>query len=431
VRSLGAAVVTAGLLFVPLASAAFFGRAAEIPLAGQPVSLFLADATQDGTVDIVTANAASPGVSVLPGRDDGRFDRRLDFATGTGARALAVGDFGDDGAVDLGLATGTRVTIFSGLDAGFVRGASYAVDSPAAIVTADLDSDGSLDLVVTSSTRPAVFILHGRGDETFDAPAEQPIRSPATSVFVGDLNGDEVPDVAAATGGAVFTLSGLGDGTFGPYQQVAAPAGLRSVAGEDLDLDGTVDLVVAGGSNQAFVGFNSGDAGFPEFVPYRVGGTPVQVLITDVDLDGFSDLLTVNRGSNDLSILRGDGDGRFRPQSRVKVGRAPTAVGVDDLNLDGTNDLAISNRRSRSVTELLNGKNAPQPVVCLVPRVVRRTFTVAQRLLTQANCAVGPIRRRYSNRVLRGRVIAQSPVPGMRLPEATRISLLVSRGPRR
>ena len=55
-RFLGAAVVTAGLLVVPLASAAVFGRAVDIPIAGQPLSVIVADATQDGTLDIVTAN---------------------------------------------------------------------------------------------------------------------------------------------------------------------------------------------------------------------------------------------------------------------------------------------------------------------------------------------------------------------------------------
>jgi hypothetical protein len=367
---------------------------------------------------------------VLAGVDKGMFERWRDFAGETGAGVVAVADLENEGAVDLALGVGNAVTIYAGVDAGLVRRTSYEVDSPAAIAPADLDFDGNLDLVVTSSTSPSVSILRGRGDGTFDAPAHQASQSPATSVFVGDLDDDEVPDVVAVGGNAVF-MPGLGDGTFEPYQALPAPGGLRAVAGDDLDSNGTIDLVLAGGSNQVFVGLNAGEASFPELTPYTVGAMPVQVAILDLDDDGFPDLLTVNRGSNDLSVLRGAGEGQFLPQSRIRVGRTPTALAVDDVNSDGTDDLVVSNRRSRSVTLLLSGIDAPQPVVCLVPRVVRRTLAVAQRLLRQAHCAVAPVRRAYSNRVRRGRVIAQKPVARLRLPDATRVSLLVSRGPRR
>jgi hypothetical protein len=431
VRFLGAAVVAAGLLVVPLASAAVFGRAANIPIVGEPLSVVVADATQDGTLDIVTANNASPGLSVLPGRANGSFERSLDFAPGTGARALVAGDFDDDGAADLALAAGSGITIFAGRDAGLVRGESYAIASPASLAASDLDSDGILDLVVTSSSRPAISVLHGRGDGTFDAPVEQTVGGPATAVFVGDLDGDGVSDVAAAGAGGIFTLVGLGDGTFDPYEKLTAPAGLRSVAGDDVDLDGTIDLVLAGGANRVFVGLNGGEGTFPQFTAYTVGGTPAQVAIADVDDDGVLDLLTANRGSDDISILTGEDGGTFGAQSRVRVGGTPTALSVDDLDEDARNDLVTANRRSRSVTLLLNGVNAPQPVVCLVPRVVRRTLKAAKRIVRQANCSVGPVRRKYSGRVRRGRVIAVKPVVGLRLPEATRVSLLVSRGPRR
>ena len=79
-------------------------------------------------------------------------------------------------------------------------------------------------------------------------------------------------------------------------------------------------------------------------------------------------------------------------------------------------DVVTANRRSRSVTVLLSGVNAPQPVVCLVPRVVKRTLKAAKRIVRQAKCSVGPVRRRYSGRVRRGRVIAEKPVAGLRLP---------------
>ena len=53
---------------------------------------------------------------------------------------------------------------------------------------------------------------------------------------------------------------------------------------------------------------------------------------------------------------------------------------------EGTLDLVTANRGSKTVTVLLNGADAPQPVVCLVPGVVRRKLAVAQRIVGAANC---------------------------------------------
>lgn len=109
----------------------------------------------------------------------------------------------------------------------------------------------------------------------------------------------------------------------------------------------------------------------------------------------------------------------------------PTALGTSDLDMDGTTDLVVLNRGSKSVTVLLNGADAPQPTVCLVPRVVRRSLAAARGLLTRAHCTLAPVHRKYSNRIKRGRVLAQRQLPGTRLPEGSRVNLLVSRGPRR
>ncbi len=427
------AAVGLGLFLVPLALASDFGRPAEIPLGKQPAALAVGDATQDGIPDVVTANSSSPGVSILRGLGNGSFERSRDYsaaAVGIGARFVEFGDFDGDGASELAVAAGDRIAIVVATDGALVRQGTYAVQAPAFLATGDLNADGNLDLLATSSTRAAVSVLLGRGDKAFDPPAEYGIAGPARSVAVADLNDDEVPDVAA-TGSSVSLLYGLGDGSFEPFRTLVGPvAALRSIDAEDVDEDGDADLVVAGGQNQVALLVNSGDGTFL-WDAYRVGGTPSWVSLADLDGDGVLDVITANRGSNDISVLHGAESGRLGPETRTRVGRAPTALGAEDLDGDGETDLAVLNQASKSVTVLLNGADAPLPVVCLVPRVARKTLGVAQRMIRQAHCTLAPVHRKYSNRVKRRRVIAQSPVPGTRLPEGARVTLLVSRGPRR
>jgi hypothetical protein len=429
VRAFAAVAVTTGLLLVPLAAAADFGRPAEITLASQPETVVLGDATQDGNADILTTSGST--ISVLPGQDNGSFLRRIDYTAGTGAGSPVFGDWNGDGADDLALVTEGAITIFAGTGGALVRQRSYPVPAPVSLHAADVDADGNLDLVATSSAQAKVFVLLGAGDGTFASASQYPIGSPgAPSLAVSDINGDDVVDIAAG-GSGVWLLFGNGDGTFQQYQGTAGPAGVRALSAEDLDVDGDTDLVTVEGPNQLTVFLNAGDGTFPSLAEYTVGGTPVGVALADMDEDGTTDVVTVNRGTNDVSVLRGAGDGTFGSQSRLRVGRTPTGLAVTDLNTDGTNDLVVSNRRSKSVTVLLNGADAPQPVVCLVPRVTRRTLKVARGMIARAHCTLAPIRRNYSKRVKRGRVIAQSPGPGTRLPEGSPAALVVSRGPRR
>jgi hypothetical protein len=71
------------------------------------------------------------------------------------------------------------------------------------------------------------------------------------------------------------------------------------------------------------------------------------------------------------------------------------------------------------------------PPVCNVPRLRGLTLVGAKRQLTKRGCALGRLRRAYSPRVRRGRVIAQKPGPGLRLRRGAKISVVLSRGRRK
>jgi hypothetical protein len=111
-RVVGAALFAAGLLVVPLASATTFGRPAEIPLARAPTAVVDVDATQDGTEDLVVANSTGPTLTVLPGKQDGSFDKPLDVGTGPAPGALAVADLDSDGDDDVAVAGGGQIAIY-------------------------------------------------------------------------------------------------------------------------------------------------------------------------------------------------------------------------------------------------------------------------------------------------------------------------------
>jgi PASTA domain len=70
----------------------------------------------------------------------------------------------------------------------------------------------------------------------------------------------------------------------------------------------------------------------------------------------------------------------------------------------------------------------PPPPACVVPGVKGKTLAAASTSLQAAHCRTGAIKRRYSSKVRKGRVISQGVAAGTRLANGAAVSLVVSKG---
>ena len=191
------------------------------------------DFNGDGKLDLAgTVNAQSGRIVVLVNRGDGSFFSSATAPFGTVGEPnvaptapLTFGDFRGIGRKDLATVNQTQNTVavlLNNGDGSFQPHVDYTVGSePVAVVTADLNRDSNLDLIVLNGNNNiagSVSILLGNGDGTFRTHVDYPVSGWATSVAVGDFNGDGVPDLAVTNVslGTVSILFGNGDGTFRP-----------------------------------------------------------------------------------------------------------------------------------------------------------------------------------------------------------------------
>jgi hypothetical protein len=79
------------------------------------------------------------------------------------------------------------------------------------------------------------------------------------------------------------------------------------------------------------------------------------------------------------------------------------------------------------VTETVNALPAPH---CVVPKLKGKTFKAAKRALGTHSCSLGKVKRAFSNRVKKGRVISQRPKPGRHLNHGAKVGLIISKGRR-
>jgi hypothetical protein len=285
------------------------------------------------------------------------------FHLGRDPQSVAVADFTGSGNQGLVVADESHaLTVLVGNGDGSFRNAG-SFQGPGGgvplVAAGDLNGDGIPDIV--AATFSGVRVLLGNGDGTFRNAGDivLPIgeNTDRSSIVVADFNGDGKQDlvVASNTEGLpepVFELRGNGDGTF--QSPVNLFSGTFVVAG-DINNDGAQDLVDLNSSGQAELRLGNGDGTFQNPVPFAPG-LPLEV--ADVNGDGIPDLVFAT--PTGISERLGNGDGTFQDPVNVTLpANTPgTVLGVGDFNHDGRLDAVIRDRpfagESHALSVLLN-----------------------------------------------------------------------------
>jgi hypothetical protein len=311
-----------------------------------------------------------------------------------------------------GLVAQSRKTFFSYADPDLLPGFPLALggSGEASPVLEDLDGDGDLEVIVANGTG-AVLVVHGDGtlldgwpvftdvvgDLAEDAAAfsgdEVPLLLEGflASPAAGDLDGDGVPEVVAATlTGSVYAWHADGrlvEG-FPTYAIGRNPEEFstdfrydQGFAGApalyDLDGDGTLEIIIAGMDSRLYVfSFEGADWGpYPiEICEPSLCGVSGSRIITspaigDVDLDGDPDIAlgsneAANNGSDSVAYLIDGLTGEpFEGWPFLQAGLVNTAVLLPVIGEGHPSSLAMADLDGDGDLEMMNpimlGTNSP------------------------------------------------------------------------
>jgi Concanavalin A-like lectin/glucanases superfamily/Ig-like domain CHU_C associated/FG-GAP-like repeat len=367
-----------GLLLTAAPAQAQFATFASYSAPGGPSYPSLGDLNGDGRPDIITAGISNSAVSVLLGQAGGTFTAGGSFAAapGGGPFGTALGDLNADGRPDAVIVNTSNTIGISVLlgQAGGTFGAptTFPTNVNASaynVALGDLNADGRLDAVVTiGNSTLGVFL--GQGNGTFGTPTffNTGAGISAYGVALGDVNADGRLDAVTsnfggADGTTVSVLLGAGNGTLGAgtqYPVGSAPAGLQL---GDLNGDNRPDLVVANyTSGNVGVLLNQGGT-FGTMTTYSTGAAnPREVALADFNGDGRLDVAASNVGplsggaGTTVGVLLGAGNGTLGTATTYSVGTnsRPWGVAAADVNGDGKADIVTANRDNNTVSVLLN-----------------------------------------------------------------------------
>jgi hypothetical protein len=342
-----------------------YGVYEDYVVATEIYGLCAGDIDGDGDLDLATTSWRGNYVSLLLNAGNGTFSPELGFGVGSQPDFVVIGDLDRDGRPEL-VTTDFGSNTFSVLrpDAEAIYRARRDLEigrSPTGLVAGDFDRDGRVDVAAVAQSSNAVAVLLNRGDSIFGVPVHYPVGGWPRSIAMADLDRDGEPDLVTANQNdlSISVLRGRGDGTF--ETAVSYPAGAEpfGLAAGDLDEDGDVDLAVVDhawtqwGLVRVFLNSGNGVLGTP--TTYATGYAPTSVAITDLDLDGDSDLAVTNygheySGPGSISPFFNRGDGTFSAAEFITTADGPFWIAPEHLHGDSVPSLLVVNRRSTTLS---------------------------------------------------------------------------------
>lgn len=308
--------------------------------------LVLADVDADGDADVFVAGLW--GNALYRNDGHGVFERQT-AGLPSGSASVAAGDVDGDDDLDLilgGFSPGGDFLLRNDGSGSFTTSAlPPAANYAESAALLDVDGDGDLDAMLGDFDGVSLLRNDGGGGFTHDGPAV-PAFNPFGCVFAiagGDFDEDGTLDVFLGVGDDEadnFVLENDGTGTFALAADPFPPGpgrDTRAVVVAEFTGDDHVDVVLGQWFLDELLPGN-GTTSFPTSValPFATGSITDDLAAADLDADGDLDLFRASAQGSEW--LRNDGFGNFVVEA-VPDASAWGAEGVLLADLDGDSDL--------------------------------------------------------------------------------------------
>ena len=339
-----------------------------------PTSVFAADVTGDGHVDVLAASSSDDKIVLFENNGAQNFSGRVVSVDADYPWAVFAADVDGDSDLDVLSASYSDDKIawyendaesegsFTERQVGHVAEA----DEPYRVHAVDVDGDGDVDLLSASQNDDKIAWYENDGEENFtprvivDADSGAAKADGARDVHAVDVDGDGDVDVLSASyvDDKIAWYENDGAENFTPRVIVDASSGTDradgagSVYALDVDGDGDVDVLSASYVDDKIAWYeNDGAENFTPRVIVDANSGAARadgawdVHAVDLDGDGDVDVLSASYVDDKIAWYENDGEENFTARVIVNgdsgAARADGARSVHALDVDGDGDVDV------------------------------------------------------------------------------------------
>lgn len=302
-----------------------FDAPVDISTGRGPEGMAAGDLNNDGKPDLVVANPGDSTISVLRNSSTPGFMNfdsvPLSLSAPPTPHQIAITDFDGDGKSDLIFTSnnGRLVAVFHHASDPNTIAFDYRRDYSADgylndLTVTDIDRDTKPEILIPITDTGLLTVFQNTSSPgNVQASALPPLAAgtaPIRGIAAGDLNNDRAADVInSAVGGVEVFQNSSSPGVFN-LSRTDLPTGTNpdAVAIGDLDNNGLSDVVVANPSDNTLIVLRNASTGSPIILtPLALrpitGLNPINLILGDVNGDGWLDIIVANHDGNSVSIF--------------------------------------------------------------------------------------------------------------------------------
>ncbi len=328
--------------------------------------LVKADFNADGHIDIASTNRYNDQVAWYANNGAGIFTPHIITSSADGAQSLAVADIDGDGDIDMVVLARNSGYIYLFTNNGSGEFTSEIIDDLDAnflvsVKIADINgNDDHLDFII--GTEDGVYAYMNAGNESFSQSVIDDELSNVTGLSIGDIDGDNVDDLAVSCSGnnAIYWYennSSFPSVSFNKNTLVSSYSYASAVEIGDINLDGNNDIVgSAGWEDNVSYWLNDGTGTFgSENVIFDTVNYVRNITIADLAGDSKPEVITASL--NDDRIMYFDNNSWNEHYITHTLASVDQVVSFD-INQDGNQDIIVNSYDDYKLSYYLNNGNA-------------------------------------------------------------------------